>query len=297
MKRTNLFRLITFVVTFALANSAIAAGGMKSARPAIFNEETAMLAVYGEYSAQHKGTLIPVEYTGAWDMANAEVLATPIMVGTYVENGVEKGVIAVQRQMIVQGEAAWSHGSKAEIAVYVFAYNGKEYVFEKGKRDVTEAGAWGSAPGGRLIRIGRDKYGLLFEGGYTTQGEAQDYAFIIGLSDGTPAVAVEFDTRGSYNAEESDKSWQWEGEFEFLQDDTSDYFPLRLTSEGTVDVNDKLRSLHKVQHYVYSHGKYRTTSEARYRKLQAVNASQIDVEGAEMREKSMATIPQKLLRR
>src|SRR5262249_51743534 len=132
-----------------LVSTAIAVADQKSARPAVFNSHTAMLAVYGEYSEQHKGTLIPIKYTGTWEMKNANVLATPIVTAIYREHGVRKGVIAIQRQAIFDGEIVESHAAMAEISVYVFTYNGKEWVFEKGKQKVTEAGTNGNAPDGR----------------------------------------------------------------------------------------------------------------------------------------------------
>ena len=45
------------------------------ARPAVFDEHTAMAAIFCEYDRARGGTLLPVEHTKSWDLARAEYLA------------------------------------------------------------------------------------------------------------------------------------------------------------------------------------------------------------------------------
>jgi hypothetical protein len=72
------------------------------ARPATFDEHTAMAAIFCEYDRGKSGTLLPVEHTKPWDMTRVEYLVTPMLAATYVEGGVEKGVLVAQRQIIVE---------------------------------------------------------------------------------------------------------------------------------------------------------------------------------------------------
>ncbi len=293
MKNHSYLKVPILITLLSLASVAMAAEEKKSARPTVFNRDTAMLAVYGEYNEQHKGTLGPVQYTNSWDMKNASVLATPIMAATYTEGGIRKGVIAIQRQTILNGEVVDSHATAAGISVYVFAFNGKEYVFEKGKQTVTEAGAHGSAPGGTLIKIGRDKYGLLFEGGDIHQGFTNDYTFIISLSTPTPAVVVELETGESYN------DWVWEGKIEFIEDTTKDHFVLKVTSQGTKqEINeDKSRPLNKVEYYVYDNGKYQPITDKKYATYKTVALKEIYPAGdIDRKGMTILTVPRKLLR-
>lgn len=98
----------------------------------------------------------------------------------------------MQRQAVADGTIDESHVAGAGISVYVFVYNGKEWMYEHGKKLVkeaaSEAGAYGHAPDGRLIKLGPDKYGLLFEGGDMHQGYTNDYAFIISISESSIAT-------------------------------------------------------------------------------------------------------------
>lgn len=295
--------LVPLILLFACAN--LAAADQKSARPTVFNRDTAMLAIYGEYNQQHKGTLIPVRYTSSWDMKNAGVLATAIVAATYTENAAQKGVIAIQRQKIFDGEVVDSHAAEAEISVYIFAYNGKEWVFEKGQQRVTKAGAHGSAPDGRLIRIGRDQYGLLFEGGDIHQGITNDYAFIISLGEAVPAVVIDLETGGSgdvnlfgSNEGQSDKGWEWEAKIEFVENGPNDYFVLKLTSKGTEEGNDdKIRRVDRTDYFVYVDDKYRLSTDKKYAAWKTVDSKVIYGAGqSEEREPTMPTIPRKRLR-
>ena len=129
-----------------------------------------MAAVFCEYDRAKGGTLLPIEYTATWDMTRAEYLATPLLAATYVEGGIDKGVLVVQRQIIVENEVAWSHATSAVVSVYVFKRAGARWQFEKGAKEALDAGAKGNAAGAELIKLGDDRFGLWFEGGDIHQG-------------------------------------------------------------------------------------------------------------------------------
>jgi len=221
-----------------------------SAKPKQFNKDTAMEAIFCEYNREHGGTLLPLENTRSWDIRSSDTLVTPILTATYLEGNVQKGVLALQRQMLEStGEPVASHGQQATVSVYVFRFDGERWVFEKGKTTATEAGTYGSAPDGRLAKIGPDKYGILFEGGWAGQGYFTSYALIVNLSGQTILEAGAFDTGQSNSgacAEEPEQQegaigacWSYEGRPEFIAAQGSPYYMLRIAYQGTEsgDVN------------------------------------------------------------
>lgn len=239
-------RAVLFVAAFVLATQARADDCTKLAKPSVFNGVTAMRAIFCYYNAKHGGTLLPRVYTAGWKERDAQMLATPLVVATYEEGGKRKGVLAVQRQMIdvETGTPDTTHAEQPVISVYVFGYNGTQWVYEKGKKDVTEAGTFGVAPEGRLVRLGRDKHGLWFDGSDTDQGNNGEYAFIIDLSTPRPAVSSTFDTGQDNSGTCSDDPKEWDGVINgacwvyqatpaFIDVPGAAYYMLRLTYKGT----------------------------------------------------------------
>ena len=213
------------------------------AKPATFDEHTAMAAIFCEYDRAKGGTLLPVEYTKTWDMKRAEYLATPLLAATYVEAGIDKGVLVVQRQMIVENDVAWSHATSAVVSVYVFKRAGARWQFEKGAKEALDAGANGNAPGAELIKLGDDRFGLWFEGGDIHQGYTNSSAFIVTLSTDQVLEAGHFDLAQGNSGTCSDdpkervdgvhKCWEYEARREFARVKGSPYYTLRLAYSGT----------------------------------------------------------------
>lgn len=260
------------------------------AKPKQFNKDTAMEAIFCEYNREHGGTLIPLKNTANWDAKNSETLATPILAATYKEGNVQKGVLALQRQMLEStGESVMSHGQQAIISVYVFKFDGTSWVFEKGKMNATEAGTHGHAPGGRLAKIGPEKYGLIFEGGWTGQGYDISYAFIINLSEQTILDAGNFDTGQSNSGTCADDPkerdtmvgacWDYEGRPEFIAIQESPYYMLRIAYHGTEskDINDRDKITPKNDPicYTFTGSKYADTKDRNCANYKALDASEI----------------------
>lgn len=154
------------------------------ATPRAFTDEAAMRAIFCEYDAKHGGTLLPVKYTARWNVGAASELARPGLVARYSEAGRRKAVLVVNRAPLVDGEPVSTNSNHdTTVSVYVFAHDGNAWVFEKGKKAVVEGGIWGNAPRARLVRLGAERHGLLFEDGATHQGYTTSWADLVELSD------------------------------------------------------------------------------------------------------------------
>ena len=273
--------IILGLMLILIAPMAVATQCEDLAEPKHFNSDTAMEAIFCKYNREHGGTLLPLKNTAQWNAKNATILATPILAVTYRENGEHKGVLAVQRQQMLEetGEPVISHAQSAIISVYVFKYNGSRWVFEKGKMEVSDAGSYGSAPDGKLVKLGPEKYGLWFEGSYTGQGYSNDFAFIINLSAKKVLETGNFDTgQSNEGACVDDKAcWGYEGKPEFIAVPDFTYYMLRIAYQGTEVAkisDDKIVSKNNRLCYVYAGDKYVETKDkncANYKALSIHN--------------------------
>ena len=202
-----------------------------------------MAAVFCEYDRAKGGTLLPIALTKTWDTKSAEYLLTPMLAATYVEGGVEKGVLVVQRQIIVESEVATSHATTAVVSVYVFRHAGARWQFEKGTKEALDAGHNGLAPSAELIRLGDDRFGLWFEGGDIHQGYTYASAYLVTLSTARIAQAGDFDLgQGNSGTCSNDPKervdgihacWEYESTRQFVRVSGNPYYTIRIAYKGT----------------------------------------------------------------
>lgn len=238
MKRA--VRVLSIALALAMPSLAMAGRCEDLARPVVFNGDTAMEAIFCEYDRAHRGTLLPLSATAGWQIGKADYLATPHFATTYLEGGVRRGVLVVQRQSVFDGRVADSHATPAGISVYVFRHDGSRWVFEKGRRDVKEDGSNGIAPTPRLVRLGDHRMGLWFEGGAFAMGAGVTYVWVASLSDEDIPILGEFTTAendGNHCGAPQDGFPRpcpgYESRTEFLRIDGDEGYVLRIRSTGT----------------------------------------------------------------
>lgn len=267
--------VLAFALALSLPASASADRCGDRATPVIFDEHTAMQAVFCEYNRDKGGTLLPLEHTAAWNLSRADTLATPMLVVTYRERGTRKGVLVVQRQMLYEGEPAWGHAQTAVVSVYVFSLTGKRWTIERRAEETLDAGQNGNAPFPSLVTTGPDRFGLWFVGGDMGQGYTFDYAYLVPLSDGPIAEAGRFDLGASNSGacsddpKERDTSihacWSWETTAEFVRVPGRANDLLRLTAKGneSADQNgvDRITAKTDVVCYARSGGTYAAVND------------------------------------
>jgi hypothetical protein len=227
------------ILGLLLCFSACASEELNSPTPAVFTEETAMRAIYGGYSVERKGTILSQE---VYPTGKVEILASAILTRTYVEASVNKGVLVVQRQSFDEnGRNMAAHPEGADISVYIFRHDGTKWVFEKGKKTVVNTGSFGEAPAAGLIKLGAEKYGVLFEPSYQQMGYVSTDIFIVGISE--PEINViltELDMSGDNEAsdiciedEAAGKCWRYQADLNFFEKRGSDYYVIEHKLGGT----------------------------------------------------------------
>lgn len=282
------------------------------ATPVTFTQAEAMLSVYGDYNGQHKGTLIPVKNTETWQLKDSDELATPILTAMYEEGSQRKAVLAVQRQLIIDGAVQDSHATGATISVYVFRLDGTDWILEKGDDSVAEAGAHGQAPDAKLIRIGDKKYGLLFEGGDVHQGYTHDYMLLVSLSEAAIPVVLQEATGESNSgacselAEEIEKSngllkkcWSHQAKIAFFKKEDSSYYAIQVINEGTAE-NEKDETVipfRQVTNYRMTDGEFKPITDPSHQDGILLPEHEVyDVGSVQTRAITMPTSPRKLLK-
>lgn len=229
---------------------------------------TAMRAIYGAYDAKRGATLLP---PGPRDESR-RVLATPLLAATYLEGGVRKAVLAVQLQWLDEyGSIIGGHPSPTAVSVYVFREQDGAFVFEKGAREAGWGGAYASAPAGRLVRLGPDRYGLWFEWGDSNQGYTNDDAFIVSLSE--PRVSTVFfvetgrSNRGACGRRSDgsvERCWGFTAYPELVPLEGEPYDLLRIRHVGTEQREPEQPIRRRAESVCHAHrgGKYRRVERA-----------------------------------
>lgn len=149
-----------------------------------FTANTALHSIFGEMV--NKGSSSFGRWTQARLPATDEfknlqgrgsLLVSSLGIFPIQENGETRQLIIFQSVPDDPQYGAHAEGAIIGAAVFRPIDGGWQEVRET--RAITVAGAFGQAPDGKPIVLGPTQWGLLFQGGYTGQGETVNYAFII----------------------------------------------------------------------------------------------------------------------
>ncbi len=106
------------------------------------------------------------------------------------------------------------------------------------QKDLGEMGSWGQLPANKLVKIGPDMYGVIFNDGYTAQGITERQIEILGLVDGKFNILLTENT--SYNNEgmfadpkTEPGAFKYDTEISFQEKEAGAPFELILTRKGT----------------------------------------------------------------
>jgi hypothetical protein len=229
-------------------------------RPATFDKASAMEAVFCHYNRDHEGVLLPFEHHDGWDVEAAETLVSPLLAVTYREGQADKGVLVVQRQMIVDGEVVIAHAQTAVVSIYVLRRSDGRWQLERSEEEALDDGHSGHAPAPQLVKLGPDRHGVWFGSGDVHQGYSSESAIIVTLGEPTIREVGRFNL-GESNAGtcSTDRRewvngihacWNYSGNAEFIASGGADYYTLRITYTGTEAVAPLSNRIRKKQEAV-----------------------------------------------
>jgi hypothetical protein len=208
------------------------------ATPASFDAASAMRAVFCEYDAGRRATLLPPRLTPGWKENKAQARAFPLFAGTFEAGGVKRGVLVVGRRQLHGDEPIMIQQEWLGFSFYLFRQQDGRFVYERGLRDwITD---WrGTEPRIELAKLGPDRFVLAFHHEWMAQGNTGQAFSLRSLSDpGAPEllfVQTHEKNEGNCTQEEGDglpPCWAYGSEVE-LRPGADGWGLVRVTRSGT----------------------------------------------------------------
>ena len=122
-------------------------------------------------------------------------------------------------------------------------------------------GSWGSAPEGKLIKIGPERYGVVFQPGYTGQGITSESAVVIAETTENVREVLVVDEYSADNGgtcgEGLATCYSFSSKLEFVAGSNPEFYDARITTTGTKEDKDgNVRRANAVKKYTFANGKY-----------------------------------------
>lgn len=241
------------------------------ALPGNFTEERAMELVYGLYDKKIECSqwVCTVQEKDAFaEKIDAEGRLYSRSAGFYpfeTESGI--GVFLVTETLSRSGDGWEScHSCAPILGAAEFTLQDDEWVIKNLKKDLGQFGAWGTLPEKELVRIGPEKWGILFHEGYTSMGITTGNALLMGESNQQFRILADFQTEfsneGFYSEDnQPDRAYQYGSEIRFDASKNEDFFPIVVRTSGTRPVtgdpeSDQIMEFEEKRLYTFKSGKY-----------------------------------------
>jgi serine/threonine protein kinase len=153
------------------------------------------------------------------------------------------------------------HACAPIIGGAVFSQVGDNWQLETDTKIISTMGSWGGAPEGKLVKIGPDRYGVLYQPGYTGQGITSEIAVMIAETADKLAEVLDVKDYSGDNGgtcgEGLATCYSFTSKLEFIPGANADYYDAKITTTGTKeDDNGVIRSANAVKKYTFADGKY-----------------------------------------
>lgn len=153
------------------------------------------------------------------------------------------------------------HACAPLIGGAVFTQQGDRWQLDSETRLVRRMGGYGSAPKGKLTKIGPDRYGVVFEDGDMGQGYTHEAVWVLAEVGERISEVLSVDSYGGDNegtcGEDLQPCWKFSSRMAFEPGANPDYFDIKVTTTGTKsDDNGKIGRANAVKKYAFVNGKY-----------------------------------------
>jgi hypothetical protein len=213
------------------------------ATPASFDAASAMRAVFCEYDAGRRATLLPPRLTPGWNEKKAQGRAFPLFAGTFEAGGVKRGVLVVGRRQLHGDEPVMTQREWLGLSFYLFREQAGRFVYERGLRDWIP-GWRGAEPRIELAKLGPDRFVLWFHHEWMAQGNTGQALSLWSLADpGAPQLLflqTQENNEGNCTQEDGDglpPCWTYDSDVELLPG-ADGWGLVRVTRSGTEPGDD-----------------------------------------------------------
>ena len=153
------------------------------------------------------------------------------------------------------------HACAPIIGGATFSKLGEAWQLDTLTKEVSTMGSWGSAPEGKLIKIGPERYGAVFQPGYTGQGITSESAVVIAETTENVREVLIVDEYSADNSgtcgEGLATCYSFTSKLEFVAGSNPEFYDARVTTTGTKENNDgNVRRANAVKKYTFANGKY-----------------------------------------
>lgn len=233
-----------------------------------FNVGKALELVYGSYDYQKKYAKwrlteedlknggIDKESTG---IRPGTVYTAANLVQAFNQSGVQRYFI-ITETVPAQYDC---HACGPLVGGAVFTQQGDRWQLDSESRLVRPMGGFGTAPKGKLTKIGPDRYGVVFHDGGTGQGYTHEAVSLLAEVGERISEVLSVNPYGGDNegtcGEDLQPCWKFSSRMDFESGSNPDYFDIKVTTTGTkTDDNGNIGRANAVKKYTFVNGKYTT---------------------------------------
>lgn len=171
-------------------------------------------------------------------------------------------------ETLARSKEGWEecHACAPTLGVAEFSHEDNAWIVKNLKKDMNELGAWGHLPEANLVKIGKDRFGILFHDGYTNQGITSGNEVLVGVADEQFKILASFSTEysneGFFPAGLQDPgAYAYESQMSFVNGKNNDYYDIAILTSGTRPVtgnpeDDAISGFQETRKFVYNNGRY-----------------------------------------
>lgn len=150
----------------------------------------------------------------------------------------------------------------------VFTKTGEEWELNAQSKLITRTGLHGVLSAGRMVKLGAEKYGVLFHWKSTNEGIAEEGDLLIAETKGGLKEVFSMITGGDNKKHceevgayaDDPTCWSYRSKLEFVANANSSFYDLRVTSEGTKQIEEnEIMPVRETKRFVYAETGYRPT--------------------------------------
>ncbi len=228
-----------------------------------FDVRKALELVYGSYDYQKKYTKWKLtkedlkSNNGSVTFDAGTVYTGPNLAQSFVQGGVQRFILTTETV-----PARYDcHACAPLIGAATFSQQGDGWQLDAVTKAISTMGSFGSGPKGKLIKIGADRYGVVFHDGGMNQGISGEAVVIIAEVGESLREILTISEYGGDNSgacgEELAACWKYSSKMDFEPGPNPDYYDIKVTTSGTrEDDNGNVRQANALKKYTFVDGKY-----------------------------------------
>jgi len=227
------------------------------------NEDSVMRLMYGTYDATSKRSTWDISKEGfdnVWGGGGFQTKTaySSVNLAKYFQQaGIDRYIVVTETTEPNND----CHVCGIIIGGAVFSKVNNGWRLDALNKDITGLGAWGRGPGGELVKIGSNKYGVLFRSGDAHQGFTSEAVTIIGdVGNSIKELVTITDTAGGNGGvgHPDVPEFEYNSVIEFVPGNDTNYFDLSVTKSGTkMSENNTVVPFKEVRTYALIDSQYK----------------------------------------